>query len=398
MKKKINQILSLLLAAAMVLSLSACGEKVVEKNPDETPPGYTTHAETTAATEPEHIPYTPDESLSAARITIEGTKFMVNGKELWLNGVNTPWHKWNDFQQNFDEEWWDNHFKELHEAGVNASRVWINCNGGSAVKLNTELEVRSLPKAHWEAVDKLFRIAEKHEIYLMPTLMSFDHFKDTGPQYELWRKLIADEAASDAYIETYVVEFAKRYGDSPYLLGIDLCNEPDWIIENEECGRIPAETVMKFFAKCAAAVHENSNAYVTIGMGMIKYNSDGHQGNLCSDERWKGYAGENAYVDFYSPHYYEWQKQWMGYPFDKSPEKFGLDGTRPMIIGESSAFGSDGKTLKEQYIGAYDNGWNGVMAWNSDKAGGDNDSDLDDIREASTHMAEYAKEKVFPLN
>ncbi len=25
-----------------------------------------------------------------ARVTIDGTKFMVDGKELWINGVNTP--------------------------------------------------------------------------------------------------------------------------------------------------------------------------------------------------------------------------------------------------------------------------------------------------------------------
>lgn len=43
------------------------------------------------------------EAKKNARVTTDGTKFMVDGKELWINGVNTPWQSWNDFCGNMDE-------------------------------------------------------------------------------------------------------------------------------------------------------------------------------------------------------------------------------------------------------------------------------------------------------
>ena len=51
----------------------------------------------------------------SARVTVDGTKFMVDGKELWINGVNTPWQKWNDFGGDMDEAFWDKTFAQLAE-------------------------------------------------------------------------------------------------------------------------------------------------------------------------------------------------------------------------------------------------------------------------------------------
>jgi hypothetical protein len=60
---------------------------------------------------------------------------MLEGKRIWINGTNTPWNKWNDFGGNYDDSWWDKHFAELHNAGINAARVWINCNNGNGAIL-----------------------------------------------------------------------------------------------------------------------------------------------------------------------------------------------------------------------------------------------------------------------
>ena len=30
-------------------------------------------------------------SMLPGRVRTEGKKFIVNGKEIWMNGVNTPW-------------------------------------------------------------------------------------------------------------------------------------------------------------------------------------------------------------------------------------------------------------------------------------------------------------------
>ncbi len=371
------------LSAVMTLSLfTACTDK--NSGAEETTVSETTVAETVA-------------DNSAAKVTVEGTKFMVDGKELYINGVNTPWQNWNDFGGTaFDSEFWDSHFADLHGIGVNSSRVWVNCNSMVAIKLKPSGQVREVTEKFWEDIDKLFEIAEKNQIYLMPTLLSFDHCKDAN-YADRWRAVITDETATQSYVDMFVKPFAERYGSHPYLLGIDLMNEPDWVIENAECGKLPKEDLSRFFAMCTAGIHEaNPDALVTVGMGMVKYNSDNqkYMGNLVSDEVLKGYAGENACLDFYTPHYYDWMTSFMGCPFDMSPTDFGLDGTKPVFLGE---FGlGSGHTYETAYEGLYNNGWNGGMMWMSND-GANHAANWADFEVGLKKIESLAPEKVFPL-
>ncbi len=338
-----------------------------------------------------------EQSAESLEITVDGTKFMVDGKEIYINGVNTPWDNWNDFGGSFDESFWSEHFAALHEIGVNATRIWVNCNGNTIVKLNEDGTVASVSDKHWEDLDRLFEIAEENHIYIMATILSFDHFKDENVQYAQWRKMVSSEEATQSYIDSYILPFIERYGDNPYLWSIDLMNEPDWVVENEECGQIDWDTLALFFARCAAAIHQNSDELVTVGMGMIKYNSDelSFGKNYISDEYMNELAGEDAYVDFYSTHYYYWQNAYMGYPFEETPVEFGLDGTKPCVIGETASLDESGRTITEKYEAAYNNGWNGVMAWTSN--GVDSCGGFDDVKPAIERIVELAEELVFPF-
>lgn len=379
-----KKILSSILCLSMMLSLSSCTSSASQESETE--------VQSQASD-------TDSESSSdgSAKVTVEGTKFMVDGKELWINGVNTPWDNWNDFgSSSFDESFWESHFAELEEAGVNASRVWINCSSMHGVQLKSTGEVKTVTDKHWQDVDKLMEIAENHHIYIMATLISFDHFKDSNTAYDYWRNMITTDEGIDSFVNDYVIPFCERYDDNDYLWSIDLCNEPDWIKENEECGKIGFEHLSKYFAKAAAGIHENSDILVTVGLGMIKYNSDKYDGNYVSDEFLKSLGNENSYLDFYSPHYYQWEKASMGYPFECSPVDFGLDGTKPSIVGESAAIANSGLTSEEEYLGAYNNGWNGVMAWTSN--GVDDCGSLEDVRKALSAIVEIAPEKVHPLS
>ena len=334
---------------------------------------------------------------ASAKVTVDGTKFMVDGKELIINGVNTPWQNWNEFgSDSFQPEFWESHFADLHAIGVNAVRVWVNCDSMVSIKLKPSGQVREVVEKHWTDVDKLFEIAEKNQIYLMPTLLSFDHCKN-GQYVDRWRAVITDDTAMQSYIDSYVKPFAERYGSNPYLLGIDLMNEPDWVIENAECGRLPKENLSKFFAKCTAAIHEtNPDALVTVGMGMVKYNSDNpkYMGNVVSDEVMKSYAGDNACLDFYSVHYYNWMKSHMGCPFDMSPTDFGLDGTKPSFLGEFSP-GPD-QTYEYAYENTLANGWNGAMLWCSNN-GAEHADSWDKFEVATKKVESLYPDKVYPL-
>jgi hypothetical protein len=352
-------------------------------------------SETAAVTMSQSVSETAVPAVSA-KVKIENGKFTVAGNEIWFNGVNTPWDNWNDFGGDFDEAFWDEHFSALHDLGCNSSRVWINCNGVSTIRLDVDGIVKSVNEKHWLDLDKLFEIAKRYEIYLMPTLLSFDHFKDTNAGFDSWRTLVSDAAATDIFIEKYVLPFVERYKDEEYLFAIDLCNEPDWVYENAESGQIPMETLAVFFAKVSAAVHENSDILTTVGLAMTKYSSDHFEGNYYSDEKMIEYAGEKAPLDFWSNHWYYWEKAWFGYPYTTTPEDFHLAPGKPALIGECSAKGDADMALKEQYKAAYEHGWSGMFAWTSN--GVDDNGGLAECAPALEGMKELLPEKVFPLS
>ena len=182
MKYSINKIISLIITIVMALSLVGCN-----KNDNSS-----------------------SEEKPSAKVTIEGTKFMVNGNELWINGVNTPWQNWNDFYGYMDEEFWDKAFEQLAKDNINCTRIWINCNGESAIKLKPNGQIKGIAEGHWSDLDKLFALANKHGIYIMATLLSFDHFKEPKNSAEKWRAMITSKEYTDEFATKYVAEFAQQ--------------------------------------------------------------------------------------------------------------------------------------------------------------------------------------------
>ncbi|MDR0442228.1 MAG: hypothetical protein LBH44_02335 [Treponema sp.] len=341
------------------------------------------------------------------RITVKNNEFMVEGKRIWINGTNTPWDKWNDFGGGYNDNWWNEHFAKLHKAGINAVRVWINCNNDNgAIDIGSNGMVSGVSAAHWNDLDLFFKTAERNKIYIMATLLSFDHFKNTGsrPAADRWRAMLKSDAAAKSFVDNYTVPFVKRYKDNPWLWSIDICNEPDWIFEENECGKIQWERISYFLALNAAAIHEHSKILVTVGMSFPKYNADGsgYEGNKVSDAFLQSlYKNNKAYLDFWSPHYYDWVGVWYSVPFYVSPygskpAGFGLDGSKPAIIGECSAKGSKGNTITSDYKNAHKNGWQGVMPWTSN--GVDGNGSLNDMLPAVKYMLEQHRDIIFPLD
>ena len=336
---KVKQWLASSLAVLMLVSTVGCGDNSSSSKAESKANNSSAVVSETAMPEKDYATTTD----GSAKVKIDGTKFMVGDKELWLNGVNSPWDKWNDFGGGFNFEFWQDHFQKLHDSGVNAARIWIICNGDVGMAISADGTFDGATTAHWEDLDNLFYLAEQYQIYIMATVQSFDNFKDQNQNYQAWRTLIQDSDKTDMFVDNYIVPLVQRYGKSDYFWSVDLCNEPDWIVENEECGKLDWLYLEQYYAKAAAAIHANSDVLVTVGMGMIKYNSDSQQGNKISDSALQDvlsgdkYDKSLAYVDFYSTHWYTWMQGMWGYPFSESPTDFGLDGTKPCVIGECPA-------------------------------------------------------------
>jgi uncharacterized protein (TIGR02145 family) len=322
-------------------------------------------------------------NLYSQRISIDGNKFLVYGKEIFINGVNTPWDNWNDFGGNYDHNFWDTEFQEIRQAGGNASRIWITCNGDVGINISTDGLVSGATQSHWDDLDDMFALAAKHKIYIMATLISFDHTKNTYTKYQRWRNMLADTANVSSYVNNYVIPFINRYKDNPYLWCIDICNEIEWMHENSECGNIAWNRLQYFAARVATAVHENSIVLVTLGSAAVKWNSTcaGCEGNYWSDQSLKAqYNSPEAFLDFYSPHFYGWVVRWFGnFAADRSPDSYFIN-DRPCMVGENPAKGVYKQNtsgidelvvpISEAYIKTYQQGWKGLMVWTSNGVDG----------------------------
>ena len=385
-----KQVAALLTACLMMLcSLSGCKEKQAESS-------SASQAEITSAQE-SLAPVELIESDGTARVTVADGHFLVDGKQLWLCGTNTPWDNWDDIGGTFDADFWRSHFAALHEAGINSSRVWFLCSGDAGIYFGDDGAVTGMSDKFWNHADQLMAIAAEEKIYIMATMMSFDCCKDGNRNNKKFRAMIKDEALTQSYVDNYIIPFAKRYDSNDYLFSIDLCNEPDWIHENAESGKIDWKPLVRFFGRCAQGIHRNSDILVTTGMGYIKNNSDERGTNVISDQLLEYYAGEDSGMDFYSVHFYDWMIQWHGVPFDMTPADYGLDSSKPNVMGECAAKGSEAESI--DLVSAaqklYDNGWDGVYPWTS--TGTDSNGGFDEVSAYANHMEAQIRDEIFPL-
>jgi len=251
--------------------------------------------------------------INAQNITVNGTKFLVDGKEIFMNGANTPWNNWNDFGGSYVSTFWDSEFQRIKNAGGNSTRIWITCNGVVGVNISDDGTVTGATPAFWSNLDDMFRLAQKNKIYIKATLISFDHFKNSNAKYMAWRKMILSDDKVTSFVDNYAVPFVNRYKANPYLWAIDVCNEIEWVNQDAADGNIAWNRLEYFVARVASAIHENSQVLVTLGSAAVKWNSDKYEANYWSDARLKAlYNKDNAKLDFYSIHYYGWNVKWFG--------------------------------------------------------------------------------------
>jgi hypothetical protein len=340
-------------------------------------------------------PTTTTRAAYGDRITISNGQFFAGGQRIWMNGVNTPWNNWNDFGGNYDASWWSSHFDALRNNKINSVRVWITCNGDVGINIDGNGYVSGATQAHWDNLDSFFGIAQSKGIYIMATLISFDHFKSENANHQRWRSMVNSNSNIDSYVNNYLSTFLSRYKNNPYLWSIDLINEPEWAT-NTESGVLSWDRMQSYFARTSKYIHENSNVLVTVGLAMVKYNgtgAPGAQGNKVSDSALQAQVNSsNARLDFYSVHWYPWQLKCFGSPFDESPADYGVATDKLNMVGEGPAKGiydsascgdnNQGSLLYDMaqaYEAVYNKGWQGYLAWTSNGVDsfGSLDNDID---------------------
>ena len=318
------------------------------------------------------------------RISVQGTQLMMGGQPIYLNGANSPWNYFNEFGStdngDYSHAWWNSEFVRLKAAGINSVRIWISCDGTEqpATDANGVVGVNA---QFWSDVDDLMALATTHQIYVMATMMSFDHANPWIWDYNTnahstifhnWLAMFNSVAGVQAMIDRYLLPFVLRYQDNPYLYAIDLCNEPEWI--NQNYGSESWANLQRYAARAAAAIHRSgSPVLVTIGSAGVKWNSNRYENNYWSDANLQAqFADSQARLDFYQIHYYQWMEPW--YPLLPSAAGHQLT-DRPLVLGELPGHVArtpaqdwdlpSGLTFPQIFAFLLANGYSGHYPWRS---------------------------------
>ncbi|WP_221032449.1 immunoglobulin domain-containing protein [Actomonas aquatica] len=346
--------------------------------------------------------------LRAQEITISGTQFLVEGRPIWLNGINAAWIDWNDFGGGRFREFltvpgdratrgWDEEIASYAAAGINCARIWIDCDGTHVLRYDSAGNVTGTVDGFIEDVGRLLDIGQRHGVYIMPVLTSFDHAREKNWEntWQNWRDLLANDAKIDTYINNVVIPLVEAYPDHPYLFAWEICNEPEWMYTGSAEQRgTTRERVVAFHARVAAAINQHTSKPVTTGTAGWQWMSDlnGFNGRLYSDASLQAaYDSPDARLDFYQVHYYGWMQSQGASPFDEdhTPSYF-LDAEldRPVIIGEcpglAAPTGGALLSVTDAYQAGWANGYAGVMAWSS--SGHDGAGTLPEIAVATERM------------
>ena len=330
-------------------------------------------------------------------VSIVNKTFAVNGDAacpIYFNGANTPWESWNDFGGTYNTTKWAQNMADLAAKGINASRIWFTCNGGGQPTIAAD-GTCTVSQAFWTNCDHLFIQAQNNGVYIMATMMSFDHTKPSNPNAVNWQNMLADSAKTRKFINAFLIPFVNRYKTNPYLWSIDLCNEIEWIYENggsrggaDNWSGSTYALLQRYVAMASEALHssavtrtDGSHVLITMGSASTKWNGtmmrnayngsgwvNNSDGNKWSDVALKAqYNKSNVGLDFYSPHFYGWIDGWYSSMFVKSPADYGM-GEKPCVVGEMPSR-DPMPTPAMGLTAAFDNlktlGWQGHQPWTS---------------------------------
>jgi hypothetical protein len=326
-------------------------------------------------------------------VSIVSNKFVVNGNSacpIYFNGSNNPWESWNDFGGTYNVATWKQDMVNLKNKNINSARIWFSCNGQGQPSISSSGVASAPTQAFWNNCDSLFSSAKANGVYIMATLMSFDHTKTANPNAANWQAMLNSQANVQTYVDNYVVPFVNRYKTNPYLWSIDICNEIEWIYENggtrgdgTNWSGSSYAILQRFVAMNSAGIHNNprtdgTTVLATVGSACVKWNGTllptgktNPDGNKWSDANLKAqYNQANAILDFYSPHYYGWMEPTYSSPFEKSPAQFGMS-EKPCVVGEMPARdplpapdgGTNGISLTTAFNNLKTLGWQGHQPW-----------------------------------
>lgn len=322
------------------------------------------------------------------RDSMDGNWAVINGKKVFLSGMNIAWLSNNTFGRDVGDSKADMNLfaskvKQIRKAGGNCLRWWLHTDASNCPKIDSDGKVTGLGSKTIENMKAGLDTAYAYGVVVSMCLFSFDMLvpgdgagKADYSDYNLEanHKFLTEPSNLDTYLENGLRPIMETVGSHPAVMCWEVFNEPEGMLASANWGhvmeKISQNDILRITNKIAGFVHRNSMKMASTGIAETGYTGE------YSDESLIAAGGdEDGYLDFYMVHYYpEWAGQEKS-PFHNPVSYWGMD--RPVLIGEFPAKswststtgpGSNqslktSKTITDAFKYAYDNGYAGAMSW-----------------------------------
>ncbi|MBX9853461.1 MAG: cellulase family glycosylhydrolase [Cytophagaceae bacterium] len=317
-------------------------------------------------------------------VVAQNNRIRFQCRDYFINGMNVAWA---DFGKDFagpsiNTAFWNTAFTDMSANGVNCIRVWIHGTKQGDPVFTGSYTVTGPDPDLFNNLDAFFTLAESYDLMVIPVLVDGADIgnNSSGSSHWNFKKMMEDTIKVRTYINNVLTPMVNRYRNRCNILAWDIINEPEYAVER---GQMVMKEAKLMVAMCAEAIHRvQPDIMVTVGAKTLQYNSDVWRTPKSESNWWKDaslqavgvYPGHPlAYLDFYSPHYYNWMNN-TGSNEDWSPYKYnaaswGLD--KPCIIGETSDDQSGASVWNDaqQLNLSFSNGYAGIMYWSYNQSG-----------------------------